>query len=297
MPFFLLSILHSIVGSVVLPVHAHVKWFVEDAEPLVPAIAPYELSEPSVLIWLGVVGAFVCVAYLIQKYNPVRLPAWTRWSHPTQPRVVATALRIVGIWLIVSSTTGTILAPHSYNFLCLLIQVCAGVLLLIGRTPKYTAVLLILLWTLCIGIFGPDFFDWFYLVGIAAVVVAPKDPRSLRILALTLGVSLSITAFNEKILAPDLAVEFLHIHPWNFMHALGIDYSDRLFILSAGMMEIVFGLLLITGWVTRLTILGIAPILLLTAIILGPAEVLGHLPLFVVAGLLLIYGNPLYQKK
>lgn len=297
MPFFILDILRYLMRAIALPAHAHVKWFVEEDVITQSSVARYSITEPSVLLWCGIVLAFLITAYVIQRFVHIRFPKWTQWTHVKRPLIIDIAIRILGLWLILTSIQGIVIAPHTHNTWLVIIQACLGILLITGLLRRPAAICLVLFWIASMVFFGIDFLDAFYLIGIAVLTWSPERPRSLYIVSATLGAALVMTAFNEKLLRPDLAVEFLRIHSWNFMPMLGIPYTDRLFILSAGVMEVIFGLLLMLGWVTRLTILGIAPILLLTATLLGPKEVLGHLPIFVIAVLLLIYGNPTYQKK
>ena len=56
-----------------------------------------------------------------------------------------------------------------------------------------------------------------------------------------------ILGFSEKILAPELGVNFLEGHSWNFMNAIGLNFSDYLFTLSAGATEFILGLVFVLG--------------------------------------------------
>lgn len=57
-------------------------------------------------------------------------------------------------------------------------------------------------------------------------------------------------------------------------------FTDDLFVTAAGITEATIGVLLITGVLTRVVILGMWVPFNLTVHLLPPAELLGHLPLF-----------------
>ncbi len=114
---------------------------------------------------------------------------------------------------------------------------------------------------------------------------------ALRILT---GLALLITAFSEKLLNPDLGEAFLRDYPhFNVLRSLfGLSWaSDRLFGDLAGVVEATIGVLLITGVLTRVVILAMWIPFNLTVPLLPPIELLGHLPIFGIMYLLLLYGS------
>ncbi|MCW1930085.1 MAG: DoxX family membrane protein [Candidatus Kerfeldbacteria bacterium] len=289
--FFLLPYLFA------QPVHAHAEWFVE--ETTTSLSTPFTFSDTALLLWVGILCLFLCVGYYLHTRVHIesRLPKWMNWDSTQREKIVHIALSFFGLWLVLNSMRGIAIEPtHSAQWL-LYPQTAIGLLMIAGVYKRVAAVALVLLWIAGVGMFGFWLFDALYMIGIAALLWSPKDARALHIARITLGIALIITAFREKLLYPELSHAFLQIHDWNFMQNIGLNYSDELFILSAGMMEVIFGLLLVYGWVTRLTIIGLAPILLLTASLLGIVEVIGHIPILVIAVLLLIYGTPKIQKK
>ena len=94
---------------------------------------------------------------------------------------------------------------------------------------------------------------------------------------------------------------FLEKYDWNFMHHFfGLTwFSDYWFAYSAGVVESLFGIFLILGLVTRLTIVALAVFLVTTLILLGPVELIGHLPHFSIAAVLLVFGagSVMHMKK
>lgn len=284
-------------GLWALPASAHVKWFIENIEP--QSIKAFSLTEPAVLVWIAVVLCFLIAGYALEQYTGLPTPAirWMQWSAKSRPHIVRASIALFGVWLVLNTLTGASIDPTHHHPAIMVLQTLAGIALILSACfsiealRALAAILLAMLWFASVALFGLSVIDAGYMLGFALLVYSPHTARSLRILSIAIGASLAATAFNEKLLAPELSQTFLSAHSWNFMANIGLPYSDRLFILSAGMMEVVFGTLLMTGWITRLTILGLAPILIITVCILGPSELLGHMPIFIIAILLLLYGN------
>ncbi len=68
------------------------------------------------------------------------------------------------------------------------------------------------------------------------------------------------------------------------MHALGFaNFSNEMFVLSAGICEMVIGILLILGLLPRLVGAKLFFLFTLTLGMFGVYELIGHLPLFAVA--------------
>jgi uncharacterized membrane protein YphA (DoxX/SURF4 family) len=116
-------------------------------------------------------------------------------------------------------------------------------------------------------------------------------PYALSVLRIGTGATLFILGFSEKILAPEYGINFLNHYHWNFMALLGFNYSDYLFVISAGTVESLFGLVFLLGIVTRLNALSVAIFFTIPMFILGPIELAGHMPHFAAVILLLLYGN------
>ncbi|MEO1464467.1 MAG: hypothetical protein AAFU82_19545, partial [Pseudomonadota bacterium] len=73
------------------------------------------------------------------------------------------------------------------------------------------------------------------------------------------GISLVALAVGEKLALSALGQVFVAQYQWNFMQALGFDvFDDRLFVLSAGMVEAVIGIVLILGTTVRLAVLALS---------------------------------------
>ena len=114
---------------------------------------------------------------------------------------------------------------------------------------------------------------------------AHPDPRlvayAVPILRWSVGLSIIILAFSEKLLNPTLAQAFL-TQKINFNLGSGLGISNDLFIFFAGVGEFVFGCLLISGALPRLVIIGLWIPFNLTLPYLGWTELAGHLPIYAV---------------
>jgi hypothetical protein len=117
-------------------------------------------------------------------------------------------------------------------------------------------------------------------------------PHAVPVLRTLTGVSIVVLAFSEKLWNLPLGLAFLERHHFNFFPPLGFDgVSDRDFLLIAGTVELTFGLLLMSGAFIRLVILVLWVPFNLTLPFLGWRELVGHLPIYGILALLLIWGE------
>ena len=120
----------------------------------------------------------------------------------------------------------------------------------------------------------------------------PDLARAVWALRVGAGMALIVVAFAEKLAAPDLAVSFLGDHPeLNVAQQVGIDMSDREFARVAGAIEVLFGLLLISGALPQAIVLIAGVPFNATLWFFGTNELLGHLPVYGTMLLLLVYGS------
>lgn len=128
---------------------------------------------------------------------------------------------------------------------------------------------------------------------------ARLKPYSVDALRIWTGISLVALAVGEKLAPSALGQVFVVQYQWNFMQALGIGiFDDRLFVLSAGMVEAALGVVLIFGTTTRLAILALSVMMALSNIVFiiqgnneaALAEFVGHMPVIGVALVLLLLG-------
>ncbi len=116
----------------------------------------------------------------------------------------------------------------------------------------------------------------------------------LRVFA---GIALIVVAFREKLAYPDYAVSFLGEHPdLELADQLGLGWSTETFVRVAGSIEVLFGLLLISGAMPQLIVLVAGIPFNATLYFFGDKELFGHLPIYGAMLLLLVYGShPQYR--
>jgi hypothetical protein len=126
---------------------------------------------------------------------------------------------------------------------------------------------------------------------------APTSPsehsRAVWYLKVAAGVALIVVAFDEKLAVPQLAVDFLAQHPdFNIARSiLGLEMSDLEFARVAGGIEVLFGLLLISGALPQLVVLAAGIPFNATLWFFGTNELMGHLPIYVTMLVVLVYGS------
>lgn len=127
-----------------------------------------------------------------------------------------------------------------------------------------------------------------------AAVDPPLETVGLAIFALRVcaGLALVVLAFSEKFANPALAREFIGNYPaFDLFDQLGIPLSADAFIRMAGAIELLFGLLLISGRLPQVAVIVAGIPFNATLFFLGRTELIGHLPVYGVMLALLVYGS------
>lgn len=307
MPFLLLAAL-----LVPTPALAHVKWFVATGQPPAPDYHGFSLLEPAVLAWLLLALGLVAASLWLDP----RLPT------PGRPgvlgRIVTSLLPYgTGISLLLTAWSGAVLAPHYHwdgrgGDALLLLETLAGALLLFPPLNFMGAITLVAVYTgLLLQVGLPEALEYLNMAGIGVCLALATWPSAARrhrlrawalpVLRISTGLALVALALTEKLLRPDYAEAFVQGYMWNFMQNLGVDaFDDRLFVLSAGTVEAVLGLLLVLGSTTRLVVLTVSGFMLtsnLTFLLQGLSEealleLTGHLPIICTALILIVFGTP-----
>jgi hypothetical protein len=292
---------------------AHEKWFVDD-----PATFPADWGfffEPPTLI---LVGAAVIVA-LLWRWVAVRFLTVPelRFLAPLG-RLAPWIPRILGIHLGVSllslAVDDAYLAPQLVvpdgpgGVLLALAEGVIGVWLISGVYLRPAAVGVVLLGPLGLVLAGPvEMLEALDLLGLALfLVILPPGPNAwgrvivvpgveiaaLYCLRVLLGAALIVLAFSEKLANPELARQFLDDYPaFNVFEAVGVNLTPETFIRVAGAVELLFGLLLISGAAPQLTVLIAGIPFNATLFFLGRVELIGHLPIYGAMLALLVYGS------
>jgi uncharacterized membrane protein YphA (DoxX/SURF4 family) len=120
----------------------------------------------------------------------------------------------------------------------------------------------------------------------------PTAAQGIFALRVAAGLALIVVAFAEKLANPELALAFLAEHPdLNIAQQLGLGLSDLDFIRLAGAIEVLFGLLLISGALPQAIILIAGIPFNATLWFFGTTELVGHLPIYGAMLTILVWGS------
>lgn len=301
---------------------AHEKWFVDATGH--QARLGQAFTVP-VVWYLTASVLFVSAAYLLWRALGGRgiLPgpelfgttsAGRRRLYSLVPLILGVHLAVP---LLIAGVSGTLFAPNvpldgAWRYLLGLIQTGVALSFFYGGLARPAAVALALLWILGIFVSSPvamlenahilGFAAFFFLAGRGPYsidrMIFPRlePPASLArfaVPALRIGAGLSFiaVAFTEKLANLSLALAFLERHPLNFTPALGIPMDDANFMLAAGGVELVVGLLLVSGIFVRETIVVAWLPFNLTLTVFNWVELVGHLPFYGIMALLLVWAG------
>ena len=126
-----------------------------------------------------------------------------------------------------------------------------------------------------------------------------REPRPLDLaravwaLKVAVGIALIAVAVSEKLANPELAREFTGggVVDLNVAEALGLPVGDTEFIRIAGAIEVLFGLLLISGALPQLVVVAAGIPFNATLYFFGTTELIGHLPVYGAMLVLLVFGS------
>jgi uncharacterized membrane protein YphA (DoxX/SURF4 family)/uncharacterized protein YjeT (DUF2065 family) len=288
---------------------AHVKWFVDTEQTTTVQAAHFQLSEPMVMIWISVMLIIITIGIGLELWPPY-------WTKRLQQQLLSYRLQAMRIFDIVCAVGLSVQAFYGYTIAPVfhpsqrtgitIATIVIVLLLLIQRWKWLACALLISIYKMTAWEFGwMALGEHLYIVGIGlwwiltdrrfqSMIQWSRETAQqwgLASMRWTLGISLIWLGLQEKIIHPELSLSFLETHHWNFMQQLGISwFDDRLFTLSAGMTEILFGIVFLLGLVTRLNTVVLTIFFLTTAVVLGLHEITGHFLLFGIAGLFIILG-------
>jgi hypothetical protein len=129
-------------------------------------------------------------------------------------------------------------------------------------------------------------------LGRAAETTLDDAARAVWVLKVLAGAALIVVAFSEKLANPDLGLDFLRSHPdLNVAREIGLGWSDLEFLRVAGCIEVLFGLLLISGALPQAIVVIAGIPFNATLWFFGTNELLGHLPIYVTMLIVLVYGS------
>lgn len=288
----------------------HVKWFIDPSQH--PTDYSLLLTFP-VIAAFAVAGLAIAVAAWIQRHVPepsiFRALERFAWLGPLVLGVH------VGISLIWASLLGMLFVPSlrvepdELGFALLVIEAACGVLLLVGLTTRVAAVALALLGVVAMMPFNfESILEQVHILGIAiflfitgrgavsvdrifrqqkALPVKEAPAVALTLLRVCMGLGIAFGALTEKLLDPGLAGALLTEKPYlNIVAGLGVSNGE--FAYLAGLIELITGLVVLSGQLTRPVMAIGAVLFTITLPVFGWLELLGHLPYYGIMLTLLI---------
>ncbi len=310
-----------LIGTSAGPAHAHEKWFV--GEPA-GGLRWDLLFRPLPLAFVGVVLLVTLLGGLLWRARgrgflpePEALGA-TDGGRSLLYGLVPLILGIhVAVPLLVNGVQGTLFSPDNEmpgvwaNFLGLA-EAGIALALFYGGLTRVAAASLGLLWFFGIFLVGlePMLENVLYLGFAAFFLLAGRGPLSVDRLIfprlepraelsryavpavrIGVGLSLALVAFTEKFANISLGLAFLEEYPLNFTGALGVPLPDEAFVLCAGAVELLVGLWIALGiFVREVVVVAWFPINL-TLTLFAWEELIGHLPIYGVMAVLLVWGT------
>ena len=116
--------------------------------------------------------------------------------------------------------------------------------------------------------------------------------RAVWALKVAVGLALIVVAFAEKLVDPERAVAFLDDRPeFNVMREIGLPIGDLAFVRIAGAVEVLFGMLIISGALPQAAVVIAGVPINATLFFYGETELAGHLPIYGTMLVLLVYGS------
>jgi hypothetical protein len=288
----------------------HESWFT-DARP------GYDWSFTFEAATLALIMGAVAIAILwrvlgdrLQRPElPFLAPLGRLW--PWVPRLLAIH---AGVSLLAQAARGTYLAPglelpdDAFGATLRIVEGLVGVWLVSGFRIRWAAALVVIAGPLGMLAYGlVSITERMDLLGVAlflALLPPGRDewgasregPERIEVamfwLRALVGGSLILLAFTEKLARPELAFAFLDRYPaFNLLQTLRLDVGDLNFIRIAGAVELLFGLLIVSGRLPQIVVIAAGIPFNATLFFLGTEELIGHLPIYGAMLAMLVYGS------
>jgi hypothetical protein len=289
---------------------AHETWFTRERPP-------YDWSflfEPATLALVASAVAVAVAWRLVGRRLPrPELPFLAPLGRlsPWIPRLLAVH---AGVSLLAQAARGTYLAPalelpdNTWGIGLRLAEGVVGVWLISGFRIRWAALAVVAAGPLGMPAYGfVPVLERMDLLGVALFLfllppgedrwgASSTDPptveRAVLWLRLMVGGALIVLSFTEKLARPALALVFLERFPaFNVLQTIGLDVGDTTFVRVAGAVELLFGLLLVSGTMPQLVVILAGIPFNATLFFLGTEELIGHLPIYGAMLALLVYGS------
>lgn len=295
---------------------AHVRWFIAADHP----VDWTRLWSVPVFLALGVTLALYGALRLLRRIagsNHFPNPPFLANLEPSATTLLAVQTGISLVWF---ASQRYLFVPNMplpgtlLGWALIFGQLVVAFTFITAIFDRYGALLLALVYLAGFLIVPPiHLFEAAYFLGIALAMfalgrsVAPPGPGKraltwlavrerevITVLRLLTGFALVVAAMTEKLLAPEAGLAFLQEYPYfNFpQNLLGITwFTDERFVYAAGIAEASMGLLLMSGVLTRVVILAMLVPFNLAVAFVPPEDLLGHLPIFGIMYVLLLFGS------
>jgi uncharacterized membrane protein YphA (DoxX/SURF4 family) len=283
--------------------HAHVKWFVEETPETTTQL---QWTDPAMLTWIGVIVVVVLIALLLER-RLTASPRLVSWVTLHKQRIYRIFSLLIGAHITLTIALGHLIAPTFFidsptMTVAAFLSGLTAIALISSRGMMAVGPLYIAAYVLVGMEYGWEVLEHLHVLGLGYFfgmlafskkeIYAPLKEWAVPVLRVTLGISLILLGLQEKLLHPDLSLAFLEEHHWNFVAMIGLDwFDDTLFVISAGMTEMLFGILYLTGAITRINTIALSVFFIATAIVLGPTEIYGHMTLLTVAVFFILVGS------
>lgn len=256
---------------------AHVKWFVDSEKVLSSgSVMPfYGITSTEVLIWSFITLIAVLAFGVLDSYikTPRKLLVF---GYLHEKGITRTAQVVLGLFLVSVSFLWNIILIPEFKVIGTVaetlkyIQIIIGLMFILNILPRLASVVL---FAMCLMLGFTH--GWIIVLENALLISlavfffiknSPKDSwcsckldkHAVELVRLGTGITLIVLAFTEKLMTPELSAAFLNAHPWNFMADVFPWFTNKLFILSTGFAEIIFGIIFILGYLTRINTVLIA---------------------------------------
>ncbi|WP_377641835.1 hypothetical protein [Oryzobacter terrae] len=295
--------------SPALALPAHERWFVDSAAgDWSFFLRPLPLVVTALVVVVAVVWRVVAL-----RIDRPELPWLARLGDltPWVPRLLGIHL---GVALLALAASGSFVTPSVDDLhgiggsALLLVEAGLGVWLITGYRQRWAATLALALGPIMSLFTGPmALLECANLAAVAAfLVIAPAGADrhgaaslsasqlrwALFALRAGVGVALIALAFTEKFTNPTMAGATLEQFPaLNVFSVVGLTVPTDVFVVIAGGVELLFGLLVISGAFPQVAVLVAMVPFNATLFLFGQTELVGHLPVYGVFLALLVYGS------
>ena len=287
-----------LIGLIVSPLFtdAHVKWFTEVApvkESIENILSPLFMS---LTLLAAVVLAFLAI--LIPK--TVNWPIIQKWDDKLSSfrKYSRTILKYgTAVSLIIQVVNGTLFAPEFHlhqTFATVLVWIVIGLLLIPHHiATKLGSIILLGLFVMITAehsIFHMlDYGFYVAIIGVLLVGNTKWEHIGFPFLYLGTGLSLCWVAV-EKWVYPGMTLDIVINH-----HVPTFGFAPAVFIVMAAFIEFVVGYLLVVGILNRVLGLVVTVIFILTTMLFGVTEIVGHSMIHIVLIIFIIEGVSFYN--